>query len=240
MTEENTATKKSIYETLSKIDVKPFLEKKTNLDYLSWAKAWGLVKQAYPDASFKITEFPEYIQTKDGWIATGRDVDYRQTHAGYEVEAIVTIEGHDFSSKLFVMDYHNKALTKASYFEINKTQQRAMVKALAIAGLGLNVYAGEDLPNSDDEKAKSKEKAPKKVKTQAAKHFTNKQLLEYEITDSKGKVKLVQVVAEAVAGNQESAATLHKLNGESKEVYALIYKNKLYKDWPGNSTKAGV
>lgn len=82
-------------------------------------------------------------------------------------------------------------------------------------------------------KQTTKQQAPKK-------QLTDQQLLDYEITDSKGKVKLVQVVAEAVAGNQESAATLHKLGGESKEVYALIYKNKLYKDWPGNSTKAGA
>lgn len=226
--------KKSVYSTLSEINVKPKLEKKGRLDYLSWAMAWGLVKQVYPDSNYKITEFPEYIQTKNGWEPTGRDVDYRQTSAGVEVEAVVTINGESYSSKLFVMDNHNKPVFNPNYFDINKTQQRALVKALAIAGLGLNVYAGEDLPSSDNEKA------PKKVKTQTAKHFTNKQLLEYEITDSKGKVKLVQVVAEAVAGNQESAATLHKLGGESKEVYALIYKNKLYKDWPGNSTKAGV
>lgn len=232
--------KKSVYEALSEINVKPKLEKKGKLDYLSWANAWGMAKHVYPDANYKITEFPEYVQTKDGWEPTGRDVDYRQTSAGVEVEAVVTINGESYSSKLFVMDYYNKPVFNPNYFDINKTQQRALVKALAIAGLGLNIYAGEDLPNPDNEKAKSKKTAPKKVKTQAAKHFTNKQLLEYEITDSKGKVKLVQVVAEAVAGNPESAATLHKLGGESKEAYALIYKNKLYKDWLGSSKKVGA
>lgn len=232
--------KKSVYEALSEINVKPKLEKKGHLDYLSWAMAWGMVKQVYPDSNYKITEFPEYIQTKNGWEPTGRDVDYRQTSAGVEVEAVVTINGESYSSKLFVMDYHNKPVLSANYFDINKTQQRALVKALAIAGLGLNVYAGEDLPSPDDGKAKPKEKVSRKTKSQTAKHFTDKQLLDYEITDSKGKVKLVQVVAEAVAGNQESAATLHKLGGESKEAYALIYKNKLYKDWLGNSTKAGA
>ena len=79
-----------------------------------------------------------------------------------------------------------------------------------------------------------------KRKQTAKKKLSNQQLLNYEIADAKGPVKLVQVIAEAVAGNQESAATLHKLGGESKEAYALIYKNKLYKDWPGNSTKAGA
>ena len=236
---ENSKDKKSVYETLSKINVKPMLEKKGKLDYLSWAMAWGMVKQAYPDANYKITEFPEYVQTKNGWEATGRDVDYRQTAAGVEVEAVVNISGESYSSKLFVMDYRNKPMLNPTYFDINKTQQRALVKALAIAGLGLNVYAGEDLPSPDDGKAKPKEKATKKAKPQVTKQFTDKQLLEYEITDSKGPVKLVQVVAEATAGNKDSAATLHSLGGESKEAYSQIYHRKLYKNWLGSPSEVG-
>lgn len=142
--------KNSVYATLSKIDVKPYLEKKNRLDYLSWSKAWGLVKAIYPDANYKITEYPEYIQTKEGLVATGRTVDYRVTSAGIEVEATVTINSESYSSKLYVMDFKNKAVKQATYFEINKTQLRALVKALAFAGLGLNVYAGEDLPSDKD------------------------------------------------------------------------------------------
>jgi hypothetical protein len=228
MTEE----KKSVFATLSEIDVSPYLDKKVGLDYLSWAKAWTLVKRAYPDANYRITEFPEYILTKDGWVATGRDVDYRQTAAGYEVEAVVTIEGQEYSSKLFVMDYRNKALSKATYFDINKTQQRALVKALAIAGLGLSVYAGEDLPEDDDKKKTAKQQQATPTKRQPAKpQFTDQQLLNYEITDKKGTVKLVQVVSEAVAGNKDSMATLHDLGGESHEAYKQIYARELYKKW---------
>ncbi|RHW48861.1 Sak single strand annealing protein [Lactobacillus bombicola] len=225
MTEE----KKSVFATLSEIDVKRYLDKKGRLDYLSWANAWTLVKRAYPDANYKITEFPEYVLTKDGWVATGRNVDYRQTAAGYEVEAVVTIEGQDYSSKLFVMDYRNKALSKATYFDINKTQQRALVKALAIAGLGLSVYAGEDLP---EEKSNGQVSKPRPVRQSSAKlQFTDQQLLDYEITDKKGTVKLVQVVAEAINGNPDSAATIKSLGGESHEAYKQIYARKLYKSW---------
>lgn len=236
---------KSVFETLSEIDVKPFLEKKNKLDYLSWAKAWGLVKKAYPDATYKIVEFPEYILTKEGWQATGRNVDYRQTTAGYEVEAIVTIEGCDYSSKLFVMNLFNKAVKEATYFEINKTQQRALVKALAIAGLGLSVYAGEDLPEPEDGKTRNRPVTQKKQQATARtqpvkKQMTDQQLLNYEITDDSGKVKLVQVVAEAVAGNEKSAATLHGLGGESKEAYAEIYKRKLHKNWLSSQAKEGA
>lgn len=227
-----TEDKKSVFATLSEIDVKRYLDKKGRLDYLSWANAWTLVKRAYPDANYKITEFPEYVLTKDGWVATGRNVDYRQTAAGYEVEAVVTIEGQEYSSKLFVMDYHNKALSKATYFDINKTQQRALVKALAIAGLGLSVYAGEDLPEDDDKKKTAKQQQATSTKRQPAKpQFTDQQLLDYEITDKKGTVKLVQVVAEAINGNPDSAATIKSLGGESHEAYKQIYARKLYKSW---------
>ncbi|WEV42987.1 ERF family protein [Lactobacillus sp. ESL0684] len=67
------------------------------------------------------------------------------------------------------------------------------------------------------------------------KTFTDKELLDYTITDKHGEVKLVQVVSEAVAGNQESKATLHGLGGESKQAYAQIYKQQLYKKWLENS-----
>ncbi|RMC46577.1 DUF1071 domain-containing protein [Lactobacillus sp. ESL0230] len=236
-----TEDKKSVFATLSEIDVSPYLDKKVGLDYLSWAKAWTLVKRAYPSANYKITEFPEYILTKEGWVATGRDVDYRQTAAGYEVEAVVTIDGQEYSSKLFVMDYRNKALSKATYFEINKTQQRALVKALAIAGLGLSVYAGEDLPEEKSNEQASKPRQATSTRKQPAKpQFTDQQLLDYEITDKKGTVKLVQVVSEAINGNPDSAATIKSLGGESHEAYKQIYARELYKSWLDNSTKAGA
>ena len=143
----------SVYETLSKIDVKPFLEKKNGLDYLSWSKAWGLAKSAYPDINYEVTEYPEYVLTQQGYVSTGRMVDYRATQAGVEVEVTVKIKNEKYSSKLYVMNFKNKSIpiNKATLFEINKTQLRALVKALAFAGLGLSVYAGEDLPISDDD-----------------------------------------------------------------------------------------
>lgn len=139
----------SIYSKLSQIDVKPLVEKKMGLTYLSWAKAWGLVKAVYPDATYKIREFDEYIQTQQGWIATGRKVDYRLTSVGCEVEVTVIIDDQRFTSKLFVMDHKNRTVMRPDYAQINKTQQRCLVKALAYAGLGLNIYAGEDLPSEE-------------------------------------------------------------------------------------------
>lgn len=178
-----TDKKKSVYETLAKVDVKPLLEKKGKLNYLSWAKAWGLVKSLYPSATYQIKEFPEYIFTKEGWLATGRKLDYRQTVAGTEVEVTVTIEDQDYTSKLYVMDYKNKVLSNPTYFEINKTQMRCLVKALAFAGLGLDVYAGEDLPEQPQQKQTAPKPAQKPVKRQATSstpHMSEDELYNYQ------------------------------------------------------------
>lgn len=214
--------KKSVYETLSKINVKPKLEKKGKLDYLSWAMAWGMVKQVYPDANYKITEFPEYVQTKNGWESTGRDVDYRQTSAGVEVEAVVNINGESYSSKLFVMDYRNKPVFSPNYFDINKTQQRALVKALAIAGLGLNVYAGEDLPSPDSEKVTKNKQTASAQPEQNANAVNN--LRNYQVNYKGQMVPMYIVVKHASEGNQEAKDFANTLQGKDMDVFKQLAK----------------
>lgn len=157
---KETKAPESVYERLSKVDVAPFIEKKNGLNYLSWAKAWGLVKSIYPDANYKFREYPYFEQTADGNYQLCGTRDYLRTEYGVEVEAVVTIQGQSYSSKLYVMDFKNRALdpNKVTLFEINKTQMRALTKALAFAGLGLNIYAGEDLPSGSDKTPQRKEK----------------------------------------------------------------------------------
>jgi hypothetical protein len=199
------------------------LDKKVGLDYLSWAKAWTLVKRAYPDANYKITEFPEYILTKTGWVATGRNVDYRQTAAGYEVEAVVTIEGQEYSSKLFVMDYRNKALSQATYFEINKTQQRALVKALAIAGLGLSVYAGEDLP---EEKSNGQVSKPRPVRQSSTSTNQQNDWDSYKVNYNGQQVLMSLVVKHAMEGNQQAKTFADTLKGQDLEAFEKLSGGK--------------
>lgn len=212
-----TQNKASVYATLAKVDVKPLLEKKGKLNYLSWAKAWGLVKSLYPDATYQIKEFPEYIRTNEGWLATGRQLDYRQTPAGTEVEVTVTIEDHNYTSKLYVMDYRNKVIANPTYFEINKTQMRCLVKALAFAGLGLDVYAGEDLPESPQQKqdAKSSNK-------QKSKKMTEDELYNYK-ADYNGKSKFLYVIwtecekAKKMGLNSKTSVSIEWWNNKFKE-----------------------
>lgn len=143
----------SVFQTLNAINVQDHVEKKNGLSYLSWAWAWSEVKKVYPNANYKIyerqTEWGEVNYFTDGrtcWVKTG-----------------VEINGLEHIEELPVMDFRNKSipLDKVTSFDVNKAIQRSLTKALARHGLGLYIYAGEDLPETD--KQKEEEESLKKV-----------------------------------------------------------------------------
>ena len=133
--------KKSVFEVLNAINVNEHIEKKGELSYLSWAWAWAEVKKAFPEANYTIyecsTQYGPVNYFTDGrtaWVKTG-----------------VTIEGLEHIEELPVMDYNNRsiALEKITSFDVNKAIQRSLTKACARHGLGLYIYAGEDLPEGE-------------------------------------------------------------------------------------------
>lgn len=215
-----TESKESIYQRLSKIDVKPYLNniegytKKTHkyfrLSYLSWAKAWGLVKAIYPEAKYEIKEYPNWQRTADGKYQQVGTLDYRITSVGCEVQVTVTIGDQKFTQKLYPMDRMNNPILKPNIKDINKAQLRCLVKALATAGLGLNVYAGEDLPSTEDETAhRSKpepREAPHKVSKARANYriFTEKELENYKIKFDKRDTLIGMIYLWATKGNPEA------------------------------------
>lgn len=235
-------SKESIYSKLSKIDVRPYLKsisrqsKKTGqtvyLSYLSWAKAWGLVKAIYPDVTYKIREYPNYIETANGVEQAGT-LDYRLTRVGCEVEVTVTIEGHDYTQKLYPMDNCNQPIMKPNIMQINKAQLRCLVKALAMAGLGLNVYAGEDLPSDESETAK----LPKQTKTSQSQKYSTKELNDakniakkFEVQYGGGKEKLVDICSWAETGDGQAQLFLKdwiKKDAKNLARYNFIMKNGL-------------
>lgn len=127
--------KANVFETLHAINVNEHTEKKGQLTYLSWAWAWAEVKKHYPQASYTIYE------NKDG-------LNYHTDGRTCWVKTGVTIEGIEHIEYLPVMDYQNRsiALDKVTSFDVNKAIQRSLTKAAARHGLGLYIYAGEDLP----------------------------------------------------------------------------------------------
>ena len=165
-----TETKESVFETLSKIDVSGHVEKKMGLSYLSWAWCWQTLKTTYPDTPVpKITKYKEMLLTKNGYELTEREVPYLTTPTGTMVEVTVSIKGVDYTQSLYVMDNRNKVVVNPTIGQINKTIQRCTVKAIAMAGLGLNLYAGEDLPMGDiSEQDKKKAEQKRKQSEQKA------------------------------------------------------------------------
>jgi hypothetical protein len=147
------AKKKSVFETLNAINVNGRTETKNNLTYLSWAWAWATAKEHYPEATYTIYE------DADG-------VFYHRDHNSAWVKTGVTIEGIEHIEYLPVMDFRNNSieLVKIKSTDVNKSIQRSLTKALARHGLGLYVYAGEDLPSTEKEKSE-----PKKVPTKSDK-----------------------------------------------------------------------
>ena len=136
-----TKEKQSVFATLNAINVNEHVEKKSNgrveLSYLSWAWAWAEVKKAYPEAFYTIYE------NADGW-------NYHTDGRTCWVKTGVTIEGLEHVEYLPVMDNRNKSIpvNEVTSFDVNKAIQRSLTKAAARHGLGLYIYAGEDLPEA--------------------------------------------------------------------------------------------
>lgn len=148
------------FEELNKISVNDHTENKNGLTYLSWTWAWSEIKKHCPNASYEILKFDNNLPY------------VYDENTGYMVFTKVTIEEQTYEMWLPVMDGNNKAMLnhpytykvkeykdgkwtggyveksveKASMFDINKTIMRCLVKNIAMFGLGIYIYAGEDLP----------------------------------------------------------------------------------------------
>ncbi|MDG0980751.1 MAG: DUF1071 domain-containing protein [Halieaceae bacterium] len=129
----------SIWATLSQVDVSDRIEKKQNLSFLSWSWAWGTLMEHYPQAEYSFQE-PAEAQ-RDGSVM---------------VYCTVTIDGLSRQMWLPVMDFKNQAISNPDVVQLNKAKMRCLVKCLAMFGLGHYIYAGEDLPSAEADKAAEK------------------------------------------------------------------------------------
>jgi hypothetical protein len=147
--------KNSVFSTLSSVAIKDKVERKGNIDYLSWAYAWSLLKQHYPTAQRVVYEDPAtgwnyFSDGRTAWVKVGVIVE-EQEHIDY----------------LPIMDFRNQAIPvdRVNQFEVNKAIQRSTAKAIAMHGLGLQLWTGEDIPElttSAPAPAAPKKAAPKK------------------------------------------------------------------------------
>ena len=133
---------KETYKKLASVSIKGKTERKGNLDYLSWANAWNLLKLEYPNSQRNVYESEHtglnyFTDGKTGYVKVGIDV-----------------EGIEHIDYLPIMDFRNKSVMvdKITSFDVNKTIQRATAKAIAMHGLGLSLWAGEDLVDVSEDR----------------------------------------------------------------------------------------
>lgn len=165
---------------LNSVNVNDKTEKKNGLTYLSWAWAWGEVKKRHPDATYTIYE------NRDGWC-------YHTDGRTCWVKTGVTVNGIEHVELLPVMDYKNQSISvdRVTSFDVNKAIQRSLTKAVARHGLGLYVYAGEDLPEGADPEPAP---APKQKADPVLCNNCGKEILPY--TDTSGKTVTVKRLVE--------------------------------------------
>ena len=120
---------------LSSVNVSEHVEKKGQFNYLSWPYAVAQLRMFDETATWEIRRF--------------NGLPFLTTENGTFVEVAVTVKGVTLSQLHPVLDSKNKPLLVPSAFDINTSIQRCLVKAIALHGLGLNVYAGEDLPHAE-------------------------------------------------------------------------------------------
>ena len=144
--------KESVFNVLNKIDAANKVKTKGKLSYVSWASAWAEIKKIYPDAQYRVYPqiMDEYGNTrfwhddgKTGWVEVG-----------------VTIEDNEIIETLAIMDFKNASIPveNITSADANKAMKRCLTKALALHGLFLYIYEGEDLPEDDRKLLELKEK----------------------------------------------------------------------------------
>lgn len=202
----NTKTKSS-YESLSLINVRGKVERKGQMDYLSWANAWHMLKQNYPDATRQVYEDPA-----TGW-------NYFSDGRSAWVKVGITVGGMEHIDYLPVMDFRNNALgiDKVTATDVNKTIQRSTAKAIAMHGLGLSLWTGEDVPEMVTTKTKPKTAASKPT------------LIELNIGDDNW-VKVLKYVAEnkqlGLKKIGDQLQRKYKIGAAAKKEIANVIKTK--------------
>lgn len=198
---------------LLKLNVQDHVEKKNGLTYLSWAWAWAEALKADPTAAFSVDTFQR---------ADGTTIPYMDINGTAMVWVRTTLFSKEMTCMLPVMDHRNKPIPNPDAFQVNTAIMRCLTKCLAMHGLGLYIYAGEDLPEDDGvvpapkpaPKAEPKtEKPPAKIEGEAGRfQITVKTKPDATPTDFINIVSEMAVVALEQATSQADVMQIFKVN----------------------------
>lgn len=146
----------SVFQKLKDVDISKLAEQKGKFDYLSWAHAVREMLKVFPEATWEVHEYDS--------------MPYMETDTGYYTKVSVTIEGITRTQIHPVLDNKNQTIGTPNAFQINTSIQRCLAKAIALHGLGLVLFAGEDLPDDITDKQKKEiTKFANQVKDEAIK-----------------------------------------------------------------------
>ena len=191
---------------LLQLNVQDHVEKKNGLSYLSWAWAWAEALKADPAATFHVDTFQR---------ADATTVPYMDINGTAMVWVRTTLFGKEMTCFLPVMDHRNKPIPNPDSFQVNTAIMRCMTKCLALHGLGLNVYAGEDLPmvESDPKTEEKPAKPPAKAEGEPGKwQITVKTKPDATPTDFINILSEMAVVALGQAKSQADVMEIFKVN----------------------------
>ena len=215
---------KSYFTTLNEINVNEHTENKGGLTYLSWAWAWRELKAHFPKSYYTIYEndygWNYHTDGRYCWVKTGVTV----------VDDDLEIEHIEY---LPVMDYKNHSITadRVTSFDVNKTIQRSLTTAVARHGLGLYIYAGEDVPDEADGKAEDRRsvtagETKKNIQEeQAARESMDEQINEKELKDLQKYIEVKGVDVKAITDHYKVA----DLSALSKAQYGQIVRHLMSK-----------
>ena len=172
----------STFKKLNAVDISRLAEQKGRFDYLSWAHAVREVLKVAPDTTWEVHEYNEQ--------------PYMETSTGFYVKVSVTIEGIVRTQIHPVLDNKNQSIASPSSFQINTSIQRCLAKAIALHGLGLVLFAGEDLPNDISKKQEDELKAlAQKIKDTAQRDSIVKAVINKKVNESNYEKSLESVKA---------------------------------------------
>ena len=208
------------FETLNGVNVNDKIEKKGTLKYLSWSYAWGEVKKKFPDANYTVYE------NADGW-------NYFTDGRTAWTKCSVTINGLEHIEYLPVMDARNQSipLDKVTSTAVNKTIQRCITKACARHGLGLYIYAGEDLPESP------KEPKPDTISFGSASRAETKpsaEVLPFDIGGDVEPLELIELKAKMLTDDISEEQVLDAFKGKYSAIENIepkVIKEMLLDKW---------
>ncbi len=201
---------KTIFQTLSEIDISPKIKQKNKMDYLPWSSAWDFVKNKYPTATYSV------VKTEEGCI-------YHNDGRTCWVETSMTIDGETQTEILPVLDYRNQAIgyDKVTSSDVNKSIKRCLVKNLALFGLGLSLWNGEELSDNAKKKKDEDEKPLRETQTKLL------ELLKTKVAEGCDKNKLFDLVEKLVGSkNPNNVRDIDVLNNAINEIGGIT-PNKL-------------